>query len=217
MNKNHTLVSLFVGFVKLTGFLPLWPFYRRKIYLAEGASRRLPKPCILVSNHEKLMDFVLYLQIFPFRTLYFPMAEVLFRKNGLFSLFLNLMGGIRVDREAMSFDFVSDCIELLDKGRCLGIFPQGRLPVDGKPFPFTVSTAFIASHCDAPIVPVYTDGNYGWGKRAKVMIGAPICLADHKKPGLSEQEQLQHLTNVLEETVWALKRQLGEREENEKV
>ena len=208
MNRNHTLVSLFVGFVKVTGFLPFWPFYRYKVHLADGAKRRLPKPCIMVSNHQKLMDFILYLRVFPFQTLYFPMAEVLFRKSGLFSLFLSLMGGIRVDREAKSFDFVSDCIELLDKGRCLGIFPQGRLPVDGKPVPFTVSTAFIASHSDAPIVPVYTDGNYGWGKRANVVIGAPMCLADYKKPGLSEQEQLQHLTNVLEETVWGLKKQL---------
>ena len=117
----------------------------------------------------------------------------------------------------MSFDFVSDCIELLDKGRCLGIFPQGRLQVDGKPFPFTVSTAFIASHSDAPIVPVYTDGNYGWGKRANVMIGAPMCLADYKKPGLSDKEQLQHLTDVLEQTVWDLGKQLNVRLGNEEA
>lgn len=215
--KNFTLVSLFVGFVKVTGFLPFWPFYRHKVYLADGAKRHLPKPCIMVSNHVKLMDFILYLRVFPFQTLHFPMAEVLFRKNPMFSLLLRLLGGIRVDREAMSFDFVSDCIELLDKGRCLGIFPQGRLPVDGKPFPFTVSTAFIASHSDAPIVPVYTDGNYGWGKRANVMIGAPMCLADYKKPGLSDKEQLQHLTDVLEQTVWDLGKQLNVRLGNEEA
>lgn len=165
----------------------------------------------MVSNHQKLLDFVLYLLVFPFQTLHFPMAEVLFRKNWLFSLFLNLLGGIRVDREAKSFDFVSDCLEVLDKGRCLGIFPQGRLPVDGKPFPFTVSTAFIAAHSDAPIVPVYTDGNYGFGKRVNVVIGAPIHLEDYKKNGLTEQEQLEHLTAVLEEMVWGLGKQLDAR------
>ena len=216
MNRNHTLVNFFVGFVKIRGFVPFWPFYRHKVYLADGAKRHLPKPCIMISNHEKLMDFILYLRVFPFQTLRFPMAEVLFRKSPLFSFFLGIMGGIRVDREANSFEFVSDCIELLDKGQCLGIFPQGRLPVDGKPFPFTVSTAFIASHSDAPIVPVYTDGNYGWGKQAKVMIGAPIILADHKKAGLSEQEQLQHLTDVLEAAVWDLRKQLNERLDNGK-
>lgn len=202
--KNFTLVSLFVGFVKVTGFLPFWPFYRHKVYLADGAKRHLPKPCIMVSNHVKLMDFILYLRVFPFQTLHFPMAEVLFRKNPMFSLLLRLLGGIRVDREAMSFDFVSGCIELLDKGRCLGIFPQGRLPVDGKPFPFTVSTAFIASHSDAPIVPVYTDGNYGITKRTKVVIGEAFDLKAYCKEGLSEQEQLQQLTDILRQKVYDL-------------
>ena len=211
MIKNFALVSLFVGYVKITGFLPLWLLCRPRVFLAEGAKRHLSRPCILISNHQKLMDFVLYLVVFPFQTLHFPMAEVLFHKHWTFSLFLKLLGGIRVDRDAKSFDFVSDCLAVLDKGRCLGIFPQGRLPVDGKPFPFTVSTAFIASHSDAPIVPVYTDGNYGFGKRTCVMIGAPICLADYKKPGLTEKEQLEHLTAVLEEKVWDLGKQLDAR------
>ena len=216
MNRNHALVNFFVGFIKVTGILPLWLYLRPRVFLAEGAKRGLPKPCILVSNHQKLMDFVLYLLVFPFRTLRFPMAEVLFNKGKLFATFLGLLGGIRVDREAKSFDFVSDCIEVLDRGGNLGIFPEGRLPVNGKHFPFTVSTAFIAMRVDAPIVPVYTDGNYGFGKRAGVMIGAPICLSDYKKPGLSDQAQLEHLTSVLEGIVLDLGKELDARLSHEK-
>ena len=77
-----------------------------------------------------------------------------------------------MDRDAKSFDFVSHSLEVLDDGGIIGVFPQARLPVKGVKFPFTVSTAFIAIHSDAPIIPVYTDGKYGITKRTGVVIGA---------------------------------------------
>ena len=205
MNKHTWLVKLCLGFVKLTGVVPAWLFLKPKVRLAPGAKRKLPKSCILVSNHMKLMDFVLYLVVFPFRTIRFLIAEVLYQKSAVMARFLDLIGGIRVDRDTKAFGFVSYALEVLDHGGTVGVFPQGRLPVKGCQFPFTVSTAFIALHSDAPIVPVYTDGNYGLFKRAHVVIGAPIKLAELCKEGLSEQEQLAHLTKALEETVFGLK------------
>lgn len=208
MNRNKWLINLVLGFVKLTGVLPAWLFLKPRVHLAENAKRKLPKPCILVSNHQSLMDFVLYLLVFPFRTIRFLMAEVLFNKGKLFAKFLYTLGGIRVDRDEMNFGFVSDSIEVLDGGGTLGIFPQGRLPINGKPFPFTVSTAFIATHADALIVPVYTDGNYGISKRANVVIGQAFYLSDHCESGLTEEQQLKHLTEVLEQKVYALREEL---------
>ena len=209
MNRNKWLVNLFVAFVKVTGILPAWIFLKPRIKLAEGALRRLPKSCILVSNHKSLMDFVLLLISFPGRTLRFLIAEVMFNKGKGFAAFLGLLGGIRVDRDSKDFGFVSDALEVLDNGGIVGVFPQGRLPVKGCHFPFTVSTAFIATHTDAPIIPVYTDGNYGLFKRAGLVIGAPVYLNDLKEEGLSDQEQLARLTAKLEQTVFSLKEELN--------
>ena len=211
MNKNKFAVNLFLGFVKLTGIIPALIFLKPKVYLEKGAKRRLPAPSILVSNHMSLIDFVLYLCVFPFRTIRFLMAEVLYNKSKLFAKFLGLIGGIRVDRDAFDFSFVSDCIEVLDNKGTLGIFPQGRLPIGDKPFPFTVSTAFIAKNADALIVPVYTDGNYGLFKRASVVIGEPFDLKDYIVKGESEEESLKRLTGILEEKVYALKSQIEKR------
>jgi len=208
MNRKTWLVRLCLGFVKLTGLFPAWLFLMPRVRVAAGAKRRLPKNCILVSNHMSLLDFVLYLVVFPFRTIRFLIAEVMYNKNKFLSTLLNLIGGIRVERDAKSFDFVSNTLEVLDKGGTIGVFPQARLPVKGQKFPFTVSTTFIAMHTDAPIVPVYTDGNYGLFKRANVVIGKPIYLKDYCKDGLGEQEQMNHLTRLLEETVFALKKEL---------
>ena len=208
MNKNKWFVAFFMGFVKLTGALPAWILLKPRVHLAEDAKRNLPKNCILVSNHISLMDFVLCLLVFPFRTIRFLVGEVLYNRSKLLALFLNWIGGIRVERDAKSFDFISHALEVLDDGGTIGVFPQARLPLKGQQFPFTVSTAFIAMHTDAPIVPVYTDGNYGISKRANLVIGAPIYLKDFCKEGLSEQEQLNQLTKLLEEKVFALKEEI---------
>ena len=203
--KNKWFINLFVGYIKITGIIPLLIFFRPKIHKTHKKNSKLPKCCILVSNHKSLLDFPLYLTVFPFRTIRFLMAEVLYNKSGLFAWFLNSLGGIRVDRDDKNFSFVSDSIEILDNKGSLGIFPEGRLPVDGKPWPFTVSTAFIATHADAPIMPIYNDGNYGIFKRVNVVIGEPFFLTDFSKEGLNDEQQLEHLTSVLEEKVYDLK------------
>ena len=105
-----------IAFVKLTGWLPALLFFKPKLYYMEGAPRRLPKPCILMSNHTSLMDFVLYLLVFWYRNIRFLMAEVLFRNGRLFSWFLFALGGIFVNRDARDFSFVGNCLESLDAG-----------------------------------------------------------------------------------------------------
>lgn len=202
---RHKPSRLLIGFAKLTGWLPAALFFKWKLHLAPGAARHLPRSCILVSNHTSLMDFVLYEALFPFRTLRFLMAEVLFRKNAAFSRFLYGMGGIRVDRDAYDFSFVGESLEVLDRGGIIGIFPEGRLPVRGKPFPFTPSVVQIALHTDAPIIPVYTDGHYGLFRRAQVVIGAPIHLHEQRQNEKPDARELAALTQLLHDRVYGLR------------
>ncbi len=208
MNRNKFLVKLFLGFVKATGLGPAWLLLKPRIHLTAGAKRRLPKNCILVSNHISLMDFVLCILVFPSRTIRFLTAEVLYNRAKILGWFLHGIGAIRVERDAKTFDFISNSLEVLDGGGIVGIFPQARLPLNGQQFPFTPSTTFIALRTSAPIIPVYTDGNYGLFKRANMVIGDPIYLQEHCKEGLSEQEQIDHLTKLLEKKVFALKEEL---------
>jgi len=202
--KNKWFINFFLGFTKITGFLPALILFKPKVYWVNG-KHKLPKPCILVSNHKSLLDFVLYLLIFPFRTIHFLMAEVLYSKNKFFSFLLNAWGGIKVERNDHDFSFVSDALEVLDNNGSVGIFPEGRLPINNKPWPFTTSTAFIALQTDVPIVPVYTFGNYSLFKRAKVCVGEPLYVHDYVDPSLSHQEQLTAITNLLEKKVYELK------------
>ena len=215
--KNKWFINLFLGFTKLTGIIPAFLFFKPRVFVAQNAKRRLPKNCILISNHKSLLDFVLYLVVFPLRTVHFLMAEVLYNKSKFFAFLLNSWGGIKVERDERDFSFVTESIEVLDNGGSLGIFPEGRLPINNKPWPFTTSTAFIAMHSDAPVVPVYTDGNYGLFKRATVCIGEPFSLTSYAKEDLNESEQLTHLTKVLEEKVYALETLIKKNEKKHKL
>ncbi len=210
MNRNKFLVNFFLAFVKITGLLMAWIFFKPKIYVKTGGKRRLQKPAILVSNHRSLMDFALYLLVFPFRTIRFLMAEVLFNKGKGFADFLYALGGIYVNRDSKDFSFVSNSIEVLDNGGIIGIFPQGRLPVNEEIVPFTVSAAYIAIHSDAPIIPVFTDGNYGIFKRARVVIGEPVYLFEYLDKNIGEEENLKRLTNILQEKVYELEKEIYE-------
>ena len=66
-------------------------------------------------------------------------------------------------------------------------------------------TYVIATHADALIVPVYTDGSYGIFRRANVVIGEALDPKAHCQEGLSEQAQLEQLTVLLRQSVYGLK------------
>lgn len=205
------------AFVQLTGFIPTRIFLRPKLYYMnkESQGKKLPAPCILMSNHKSLMDFVLYMNLYPFRTLRFLIAEVMFNKGKMFSKFLFAIGGIFVNRDAKDFSFVAESLKVLDNGGTIGIFPESRLPVDGKPWPFKPSVVIIALRTDAPIIPMYTDGAYSLKNRTRVMIGEKIYIRDYCKEDDPSPEEITRLTKLLEDKTMELGEELKKRVEKE--
>ncbi len=205
-----------IGFVKVTGALPALLFFKPKVYYSKANTKKqkLSRPSILVSNHTSLMDFALYLLVFFNVNIRFLMAEVLFGKNKLFSWFLYKLGAIFVNRDNFDFGFMGEALESLDKGRVIGIFPQGRLPVGDKVFPFKPSMAFIALHTDAPVIPVYTDGNYSLFKRARIIIGEEMYIKDICPKGMSDKEAVDFFTKETQKRVYELKDELTAITEN---
>ena len=215
--KQKNVCLPFLWFTKLTGWLPALLFFRPKVYYINPAvqKKKLPRGSILMSNHKSLMDFALYLIVFFGNTIRFQMAEVLFNKGKLFSSMLFGWGGIYVNRDTFDFSFMAETIKILDRGGKVGIFPEGRLPVAGKGWPFKPSIVYIALKSGAPIIPVYTDGNYGFGKRAHVLIGTPINLSDYTQSSDPDKEELSRLLSLLEDKNHQLEMALKERIERE--
>ena len=208
--KDKTNIPL-LGLVKVTGY-PVYFFYMRaKRYYLNPAKKALPKNCIIMSNHTSLLDFPMYLGLYYFKTVHWLMSEALFKHGKLFSWFLLSLGGIYVDRTQHNFDFVRDALKILDKGGKVGVFPQGRLPVNGRNFPYMPGITVLALQTDAPIIPVYTDGNYGFFKTAHVMVGEEIHIRDLTDQEKPDSFEIKRLTRVLEEKNLALKEELEKR------
>lgn len=211
--KRHKMSRLFLGFVKLTGVIPVLIFFKPRIHYMNRKVRglRLPKPAILMSNHMSLLDFPLYLLVFPFRSIRFLMSEALYGKNNFFAWFLDKLGGIFVDREAYSLGFVGESLEALEKGGTVGVFPEGRLPIKGEYHPFKPGIVYIALRTDAPIIPVYTAGGYSLTKRTNIMIGEPFYIHRYCDSENPDSKELARLTKILEEENGRLKAELERR------
>ena len=204
------------AFVKITGWLPQLFCFRTKICCEDPTiqNRRIPGGAILVSNHTSIFDFAVYIFVFPFRTLRFQMAELLFDKK-LLGTFLRCLGGIYVNRNAHDLSFITKSEEIIRKGGVVGIFPEGRLPRPGEatPLPFSSGAAFLALSTGAPIIPVYTNGAYFTRKRARVVIGTPICVRELLDDNLSEKENLVQISEKIRHRVMELGNKLNERTE----
>ncbi|MGI6072571.1 MAG: lysophospholipid acyltransferase family protein [Lachnospiraceae bacterium] len=204
--------KLFLYFTKLTGFLPAQLILRWKIHYENKAAQStyLPKGTILMSNHKSLWDFPLYLVMFFRAPVHFLIAEVIYEKGAFMSWLLKSLGCIRVNRTTYDFSFIDECVDLLKKGERIGIFPEGQLPRNGKMSKFAPSCVMIALAADAEIVPVFTEGNYGFFNKNNVMIGERIYLRDICKSEHPSREEIQACNDYLLARILELEKKLKE-------
>ena len=211
---SDILIAAFNVFTKITAWPLQFLCFRTKVYYEDKSvqGRHIKGGAIIISNHTSIFDYAVYLFVFWSRTLRFQMAEVLFKKKGL-SLLLRALGGVFVDRTGFDFGFVAKSQRIIEKGGVVGIFPESRLPLpdEERPLPFKTSAAYIALTTGAPIVPVVTNGSYFTKKRARVLIGKPVYAEGLTKPGASEKENLQAVSDALRKKIIELEKLLDEK------
>lgn len=206
-------------FTKITAWPAQALVFRTKVYYEDKAlqSRFVKGKAIIVSNHTTVFDFAEYLFVFFPRTIRAQMAEVLFEKK-LLGVFLNMLGGIKVNRNTHDMGFMAKSEAILKKGGVLLIFPEGRLPRPGeaRPLPFKEGAAFLALSTDTPVIPVYTNGKYFSKKRARIIIGKPMTMSDYAGDGSNPTEDIKLATDALRQRIIELGGLLNERIKEEK-
>lgn len=208
------LIKFCNWFTKITA----WPvqklLFRTKIHYEDQTvqGRKIKGSAILISNHTSVFDYAAHLFVFFTRTLRFQMAEVLFQKR-ILGCFLRCMGGIRVDRDAFNFGFMTKSQDILDRGGVVGIFPEGRIPLpdEARPLPFKPSAAFLALSSGAKIIPIFTNGSYFSKKRAQLIIGTPFYAADFTDASLTDKENIDRVNTALRQRITELETILNER------
>ena len=212
---------LFSWFVKLTGWLPYLLLLRPKISYEDKKqqSRHIKGGAIVVSNHRNVFDFAVAMFTFPTRTLRCAVAELMYRKNLFMSVFLYLLGTVKVDRDSHDFSFLSACGKILDKGGVVEIYPEARLPQKDETLPleFKPSAVYLALQTGAPIIPICNNGRYFTKDRMRVFIGTPIDSRSLYCDELSEKENVANITLYVRGKIIEYQKQLEQQEaENRK-
>lgn len=215
------LFDIFRWFAIIQGFWLYWLFFKRKTYYEDGnprrKSRRFKGAKLIISNHYCVLDFMLNMFLVLPRKLWVVASEHAYR-NKLQGFGMRFFGGIPCDRRIRSMRFMERSVEVLKRGGLVQIFPEGKNTDDGLIGPFYASYIVIAHRAGVPIIPIMTDGNYGFFKRTHVLVGNEIDLKDYitAEGPIIPRDQLESANEVIRSKVLALKADLDARVAAEK-
>ena len=167
---------------RLIGFITAFPvqliFFKRKVINQSGLPRKelFRGGALVISNHYNVLDYANNLFIALPRFLGVAASEMPYR-NWFLRWGMSVFNGIEVDREHKSMRFIDDCAEAVARGQLIQIFPESRNTPDGEMHPFKTSYLMIALRSGADILPIVTDGNYGFFKRTHVVLGQRIPVS----------------------------------------
>ncbi len=209
-------MKLFLEIFRIIGAtsgLPFnWLFFKRKTYYEDKSvqGKRIKGGKLIVANHYGPLDYVANcFTVYP-RKLFVVMGEDGFR-NPFRKYGMEFFGGIRADRRNMNMHFVAESVRTLRKDKLVLIFPEGHNTDDGTVKAFYPSYILIALRAKKPIVPIVSDGNYGFFKRLHLIIGKPIDLYDYLPTGKHTKEDIPVLNEIVRNKVLELREELDRR------
>lgn len=176
----------------------------------------VPEGGVLVCvNHSSLADPVLVaLALSPKDHPCFMGKAELFKIFGLKQL-ITWLGAYPVERGASDLGAIKATLKYLREGRKVMIFPQGhRIVGDDEAAAMKAGAAMLASHSNAPLLPVYLSvGRKCFIDRIEVIFGKPFFA--EKTSGGNRSEQHAALAERLRQEIFALKSQaIGKRNRN---
>ena len=173
-------VSLLASRIAATGFFSL---------RVEGSHRvPLTGPVILAANHQSFLDpWMVGLSLE--RRAHYLARDSLFQVPILGAL-ITRYGALPVPREsAAPRKSLEVCLQALEKGRALILFPEGTRSVDGRLQPLRRGIALLARRTGAPVVPGIVAGSHlAWPRDRRLPRRSPIRLFFGNPIRFSEDE-----------------------------
>jgi 1-acyl-sn-glycerol-3-phosphate acyltransferase len=212
---------LFNWFVKITGWIPQLLIFKTKVHYEDKAvqNKRIKGNAIVVSNHNYLVDFAVLMFVFWRRTMRCAVAEVLYTKNVFMTIFLKLLGCVRIERQSHDFSFLTKFKRILEKGGVVEIYPEARLPKPGedRPLDFKPSYVYLALETGAPIIPIYNNAKPFAKERERVIIGKPIRVEELYDATLTEKENIDKINQYVRSKIIELGKELERQEAEERA
>lgn len=113
-----------------------------------------PERLLIIANHESFLDGLLLGLFLPVKPVFVVHTWV--KKNWFYGRILSLVEHFAVDPSCPMA--IKHVVKLVESGRPVVIFPEGRISVTGSLMKVYDGPAFIAAHTGAAILPVRLDG-----------------------------------------------------------
>ena len=138
----------------------IWLTYTLGFSFRSRGFRNMPKtgPVMILANHESYLD-PLAVGLAVRRRIWYLARKPLFHPPVL-GPFLKSVGCVPVDQEGVAKEGIKTCIDLLQAGKPMLVFPEGRRTADGKMQVLKAGVALILKRAPVPIVPVGIAGAY---------------------------------------------------------
>ncbi len=181
----------------------LLPSFLVYLRLVRVGSEHLPRsgPLLLAANHRSFLDPFLIGSL-SHRPVYYVAKRELFRKPWQAWL-LSSLGAFPIDRGHSDEDAIATAREILERGDCVVIFPEGTRVRSGPLGAPRRGLGRLALETGAPVVPVAVIGTEevrrGWRvrpRRVRIRCGAPQRFAKDRRP-------TPELSAAATERVWA--------------
>ena len=192
--------------------------YFRKLELTGKVNVPTRGPVILASNHPQSITDALILALAAGRTVHYVAHSGLF-KNPLKAAFLRHCCVIPIHRPkdvassaSKNIESFRACRELLERGGCIGIFPEGTSQDERRVQRIKTGTARIALESESVggfelgvvIVPVGLSFQSRQRFRSRILVsfGEPIVVADYQKMYAKDSElAASYITDLLEQQI----------------
>ncbi|MCL2720023.1 MAG: 1-acyl-sn-glycerol-3-phosphate acyltransferase [Treponema sp.] len=183
-----SIIIYYFGLIQLLLFQLF--IFKTKTYYEDNNKKikRTNGSALIISNHRSFMDGIVIALIFFFERLHFLVIDWYNKKRKLLKLLIRIAGGIFIERDGRSLDFIQKSKRITAKGRPILMFPEGGFKFTYEPSKFSEGYIMIAVKTGVKIIPVVNDFNYGLFKRVHVMIGNSIDLSDYSDTELTKEK-----------------------------
>jgi 1-acyl-sn-glycerol-3-phosphate acyltransferase len=133
-------------------------------------------PFILAGNHSSLLDWV-FVARFVERPIRFVLTREFYDQAGVTTIYQRL-GVIPIRDGAIELSAVRQLLGTLARGEIVGVFPEGRITLDGELLPAQPGMIAIAARARVPIVPVGVHGAFeAFPRNARLPRRHPVRVA----------------------------------------
>ena len=161
------------------------------IHIADGESSKVRSACVVVSNHQSLVDIPI-ISCLPWEMKWIAKAELF--KIPLVGWMMRMAGDIPLDRQHRSgAPALLKARKYLQQGCPVMIFPEGTRSPDGEVHSFTDGAFRLAIKAQAPILPLAIEGSHSCLQKGSWKFGEPRdvfvkVLPPVETTGLSSQD-----------------------------